>query len=107
MKYELINPSDLIFFDACSDIVALFCVLMIISAYGAKNIETDWTGPMYLFGITDDQLDIELEMDVDSFVNINREDINNCFQSFRYNSERSSMNNIVDRAHGLKLKEAS
>ena len=104
MKYELINPSDLIFFDACSDIVAFFCVLMISSAYGAKNIETDWTGPMYLFGITDDQLDIELEMDVNSFANIHREDINECFQSFRYERERTSMNKIVDHAHSMKLK---
>ena len=106
MKYELINPSDLIFFDAESDIVAFFCVLMISCAYGAENTETGWSGPMYIMGIEDSQLEIELEMDVDSFININREDINNCFQSFSYNSERSSMNKIVDHAKRIKLKEA-
>jgi len=105
MKYELINPSDKIYFDADSDIVSFFCVVMISNGkFSAENTETGWSGAIYLFGISNDALEIELGMDVESFVNINREDINKCFKSFRYDSERSSMNKIVDYAHGLSLK---
>ena len=105
MKYELINPSDKVYFDAGSDLVAFFWSLMVGNgAYSAENTETGWTGPFYLFGISDVAIEVELEMDVDSFVNINREDIKKCFQSFRYDSKRSSMNKIVDYAHGMKLK---
>ena len=105
MKYELINPSDEIYFDAENDEVAFFCVLMIGGGkFSAKNTETEWSSPFYLFGISSEALDIELEMDAESFINIHRDDINKCMQSFRYVRERTSMSKIVDRAHGLILK---
>ena len=105
MRYELINPSDKIEFEADEDQIAFFCVLAIGDGrYGARNIETEWSSSMYLFGIEQSQLEIELGMDTETFCELRRDDINACFQSFRCVHERSSLNDICAYANGMKVQ---
>ena len=105
MKYELINPSDKIEFEAESDMIAFFSVLMLSDGkYAAENIETKWSSPLYIFGIKTEALEMELGMDVEAFCELYRDEINACFQSFHCVHERSSLNDICAYAKGLSVK---
>jgi hypothetical protein len=104
MKYELINPSDKIEFEAESDEIALLCVLNISSAYAAENLETGWKSPFGMFGYTEDDLIRDLGRDVETFCELYRDEINACFKSFHCVHERTSLNDICKYANGLKVK---
>ena len=108
MKYELVNPSDEIYFDAPSDSIAFFCALVVGGgAYAAKRTDTgEVIGGFYLLGIEQEAVAKELGEPVEPFIEANHEAINACFRSFRYIRERSSMNRIVDYAHGCRVKGA-
>lgn len=108
MKYELINPSDKIFFEADTKEIAFLCSLFLGNGkYSARNVETDESTNMYFFGIEDETLTKELGMHVDLFCKENAKEINKCFKSFYVEGERSSMNDICAYAHGLSVKENS
>lgn len=104
MKYELINPSDRIFFDAENNKIAQFCSTYISTGYTYENTETGESGNMYIFGIDEDGILKEFGCDIKTFIKENAKEIQACFASFRYSSGRTSMNRIVDFAHSIKMK---
>ena len=104
--YELINPSDKILFDAENNKIAFFCTMILSNGkFGCDEINGDYKSSLYILGIDEETLIFEIDMDIDSFIELYRDEINECFKSFRYVNERSSMNKIVDCAHNMILKE--
>jgi hypothetical protein len=105
MKYELINPSDKIEFEAESNEIAFFCVVMLEPRYAAQNLETEWSSGIYLFGITEEVIEKELNRDIENFCELYRDEINACFKSFHCVGARTSMNDICKVANAMKVKE--
>jgi len=108
MKYELINPSDQVFFEAEDDKVAFVASLLVGSGqYAAKRTDNGETAVgFYLFGINAEELERQLGCSGDEFIEKERLHIADAFASFAYSHGQSSLNAIVDRAHemGRRLK---
>lgn len=105
MKYELINPSDKIEFEAESDLLAFFCVLMLSEGkYCAENIQTKWSSSLHIFGMGESELELELGMDVEAFCELYKDEINACFQSFHCVNVKTSLNDICHRANSMSVK---
>lgn len=103
MKYELSNPSDKIFFDAASDEIATICALFLGNGmYAAKR--EGWSSGFYLMGICEEEINRLFKPNIDAFIKINRLEINEAFQSFRYDNKRTSMNQIVREAHNVIIE---
>lgn len=104
-KYELINPSDKIYFDAPSPKVALIAVNLLSPAYGA--IPIDGRGehiPImmlqnfdeYFAGLYGKKLNTD-----DLFKTRLGPEVAVCLESFQLGHERSSMNDICGHAHEM------
>lgn len=100
MKYEIINPSDKCFISSDNERVAKFCCLLLGNGmYGLENTETKETVfPIYLFGMSEKVKIEEFGEPLELFLDNNRKQIAECFKSFEYASERTSINNIGKRA---------
>lgn len=101
-QYELINPSDKIFFDAESDEVAFTAACLIGPGYGAKrkgawDIAIDFTP----FGVSADRFKELMGHTVGEYIDLKRREISESLASMRYDTERSSINKIVDFAHTI------
>lgn len=96
MKYEIINPSDKCFISSENERVAKFCCLLLGKGmYGLKNAETGETVfPVYIFGMSEKVVLEELGEPLETFSHNHRSEIAECFKSFEYASERTSINNI-------------
>lgn len=100
--YELVNPSDAIIFDAISEKIAFLSVMFLSQRYAARDLETGEIAiGFYFMGISSEEIDKQLGETLDTFVVKNFLDLANALHSFRYKTERSSMNEIVKRAHVL------
>lgn len=100
MKYELINPSDKIYYDA-PDVVHSACATALIStAYGGACLdEGGENSPIFLLSSASDWIEERSGMSVDDFIAKNAQSLHDTLASFRYDSERTSMNKIVASAH--------
>ena len=99
MKYEIINPSDKCYITSNSELVARFCCLLLGNGrYVLRDENNNDIGNMYLFGATKETLDEEYEGDFNVFAKTHWKDIVECFKSFEYAGERTSINNIGARA---------
>ena len=111
MKYEIINPSDKCYISSENDKVAKFCCLLLGNGrYGLKNAETgENVFPIYLFGMSEKVIIEEFGEPLEAFLKNNKTQIAECFKSFEYASERTSVNNIGERANAFykKLMEAA
>ena len=99
-KYEIINPSDKCFIYSDNLRVAKFCCLLLGNGrYGLTDCETNETAfSIYLFGISEEQIVKEFGEPLDKFMEHNKVEIVECFKSFEYPYERTSLNNIGERA---------
>jgi len=104
MRFELINPSDYIEFEAESMFIAgLICALQ-GGQVSSKNMETGETTPFFIFGGMDEWLKQNNEA-AETVIDNNKNKIIEALKSFRYpKGERTSMNNIVGWAHKLADK---
>ena len=101
-EYELVNPSDEIYFCACDDTIAFVCSLLMGQGYGAKRVDgAEFGHCFYLFGISEEAFEKEVGMPWKVFLEERRMDIATALQTFRYARERTSLNKIVDYAHGM------
>lgn len=67
--------------------------------YGLDNAETgEHIFPIYLFGMGEEVKLIEFGEPLEDFLIHHRSEIAECFKSFEYASERTSLNNIGARA---------
>ena len=109
MKYEIINPSDKCFISSDNERVAKFCCLLLGNGmYGLNNAETgEDVFPIYIFGMSEKVMLEEFGEPLKDFLSNHRLEIAECFKSFEYAGERTSLNNIGERARILyeKLKE--
>lgn len=101
MKYELINPSDKIFYDAPDVIHSAVATALISTAYGGACQEKDGEdSPIFLFGDASEWIKERSGIGVEDFIEKNAQSLFETFQSFRLASgKRTSMNNIVGAAH--------
>jgi hypothetical protein len=100
MKYELINPSDKIYFDAPDVVHAATATALISTAYGGKCLEDGGEdSPVFLFSSASDWVQNRSGMTVDEFIENNAQTLHDTLASFRYDTERTSMSRIVDAAH--------
>lgn len=108
MKYELVNPSDQVFFEAEDDKVAFMASLLVGNGqYAAKRTDNgEIAVGFYLLGISAEELERQLGCSCDAFIEKEGARLADAFTSFVYSHGRSSLNAIVDRAHemGRRLK---
>lgn len=109
MKYEIINPSDKCFISSDNERVAKFCCLLLGNGmYGLENAETgEDVFSIYIFGMSEKATLEEFGEPLEDFLQNHRLEIAECFKSFEYAGERTSLNNIGERARIFyeKLKE--
>lgn len=100
MKYEIINPSDKCFISSDNERVAKFCCLLLgRGMYGLENAETGETAfPICLFRMSKKIIIEEFGEPLQDFLKNHRLEIVECFKSFEYASERTSLTNIGERA---------
>lgn len=99
--YELINPSDAIIFDAPDDDVATAAVTLVDDRLGWKNKTTGeeggFIGVQAMVGtLPEDVVPALLEI-----LSGRRVEVEEALYSFRYQGIQTSLNPIVDKAHGL------
>lgn len=112
MKYEICNPSDACYLEADDSKVAAACILFLGNGqYPTKNADTGESiaGSFFLFGGDIEQTWKHFHgIGLDEFMSIreNKEKLAACFESFKYKCERTSMNNIGERAkqHAIALR---
>ena len=100
MKYELINPSDKIYYEAPDQIHSAVATALLSNAYGGKCLDDSANdSPIFLFGGAAEWIEEKSGLTVDQFIEKNAQTLHDTLKSFRYASERTSMSRIVDAAH--------
>ena len=100
MKYELINPSDAIFYDAPDAVHSAMATALLSSAYGGNCLEnSEHSSPIFLLGGASEWIEEKSGLTPDEFIEKNAQTLHDTLKSFRYEGERTSLNRIVDRAH--------
>lgn len=111
MKYEIINPSDKCFITSDNEKVACFCNLLLGNGmYGLRREDGTDADNIHLFGYDADALNADYEGDFQQFSKTHAKEIADCFKSFEYAYERTSLNDIGSRAeryaeHFVKVAE--
>lgn len=99
-KYELINPSDKIFYEAPDAVHSAVATALISTGYGGNCLtEGGENSPIFLMHSASEWIEKRSGMTVDEFIEKNAESLYEVLSSFRYSSERTSLNKIVDTAH--------
>lgn len=98
MQYELINPSDKIYFDADEHIVAWLAVVLIGNGmYGAETETEKNNIPICLFGWRE-TFKITFQKEPEQALEENKKQLTKCLFSFRTAHERTSLNDICKNA---------
>jgi hypothetical protein len=104
MKFEIGNPSDQYFLEADDAKVAVACILFLGNGqYFCTNVETDESIAGAFFALGGDVEETWKHfhgIGFEEFISKpeTKKKMADCFASFRYAGERSSMNNIGKRA---------
>lgn len=100
MKYELINPSDKIYYDAPDAAHSAMATALLSSAYGGECLDnSEHNSPIFLLGGAPEWIKEKSGLEPDEFIERNAQTLHDTLKSFRYASERTSMSRIVDSAH--------
>lgn len=103
MRYEIINPSDKCFISSENEKVACFCNLLIGNGKYALHRENGETADsIHIFGYSEEKLNADYEGDFQKFADNHIKEIIDCFKSFEYAGERTSLNNIGAVAQHLQ-----
>ncbi len=104
MKFEISNPSDACYLEADDQKIATACILFLGNGqYPTVNVDTgeQIAGSFFIFGGDIEQTWKHFHgIGLDEFMSTPgvKEKMAECFESFRYKYERTSMNNIGARA---------
>lgn len=100
MKYEIINPSDKCYISTDNERVAKFCCLLLGNGmYGLVNAFTgEKVFGIKMFNFPEEDIIKEFGEPLEDFMLHNKFAIADCFLSFAYDSERTSINDIGGRA---------
>lgn len=107
MKYEIINPSDMCFIESEDELIAITACLTIGNgAYGLKNSSGETVCPILSFGGADEFLEKKFggAASYQKYFDENLLKIAVTLETFSYPSERTSLNNIGERAKMLAVK---
>ena len=101
MKFELINPSDAVFFEAPSLLVAAFAVVYLSPSYGAKEVNGNLEVPIFMFGGAEEWFEKQLNVkDIKETFRTVAKDVAACLKTFHLGKgKRTSINNICKYAH--------
>lgn len=102
MIYELINPSDAIYFDGDFELPVMGAAVALLGEgkYGLKDDQDRLIVPMWLFGGSEEWF-ADLGTTLDNELTNKKLEIATFLETLRYKSERSSMNNIGARAKAI------
>jgi hypothetical protein len=107
MKYEIGNPGDQCFLEADDDKVAAACILFLGNGqYFCTNLATGEKVPGTFFALSGDVNETwkaYLGISFEEFITLpeSRKDMSECFKTFSYAHERTSMTNIGKNAEIL------
>lgn len=105
MKYEIINPSDKCYITSDNEKVACFCNLLLGDGmYGLQREDGTSADGIHLFGYSEEALNADYEGNFEKFSKDHAKEIAECFNSFEYAGERTSLNNIGARAECFAKK---
>lgn len=96
MKYEIINPSDKCFIEAESDTVAALVGNALGNGYYGVRDENG-KAVLHIMQSVSEAVNMT-EDELSAFIDSHHREIRKAFESFRYASERTSLNNIEARA---------
>lgn len=96
MTYEIINPSDKCFIEAESDTVAALVGNALGNGYYGVR-DANGKPVLHVMQSVTEAVNMT-EDEVSAFIDSHHREIRKAFESFRYAAERTSMNNIGQRA---------
>lgn len=100
MKYELINPSDKIYYDAPDQAHSAVATALLSNGYGGKCLDNpEHDSPIFLFTKADNWIFEKTGLTPDEFIEQNAQSLHDTLKSFRYDTERTSLTKIVSMAH--------
>lgn len=100
LKYELINPSDKIYYEAPDQIHSAVATALLSNGYGGKCLDDSaHDSPIFLFSDPSEWIKEKSGITAYQFIESNAQTLYDTLKSFRYASERTSMSRIVDSAH--------
>lgn len=95
MKYEIINPSDKCFITCDNEKVAKFCVILLGNGmYGLRQENGETVDGCFRLFDTEENLNADFDGSFEQFGKDHAQEIANCFKTFEYASDRTSLNNI-------------
>lgn len=99
--YEIINPSDRAYCDAPTDPLAVAAIAIL--SEGRYSVRREgFTGPLFLFGGHDEWFAANADgVTFEAFMLANLAGIADVLASVRLAGERSSANDLVERAHWM------
>ncbi len=101
-KYELINPSDEIYFEAKNDKIAYTVATLMGRGFGAENTETKEIAVDFNpLGVPKPEFEENVDCEYDEWLESNKQEIIEGLKSMEYADERTSLYKIVDNAHSL------
>lgn len=106
MKYEIINPSDKCYITSDNEKVACFCNLLLGEGMYGLQREDGTDADNIHFEYTEEALNADYEGNFGQFCKNHAKEIAECFKSFEYAGERTSLNNIGERAEYFAKKFA-
>lgn len=100
MRYELINPSDKIYYEAPDAIHSAIATILLSVSYGGECLDdSEQSSPIFLFGGAEKWVKEKSGKTMQEYLRANAQSIRDTLLSFRYEGERTSMSRIVDIAH--------
>ena len=102
MRYEIINPSDKCFVSGDNfEAVCAAVALLGEGRYALESEDTKTTMPFFMFGGLDEWWVEKFGRKFQAYFDSAKSDIATVLDTFKYNGERSSMNNIGAYAERL------
>lgn len=103
MRFEIINPSDKAFMEASGLKVAAIAVTLVGNGmYALREVDGDAHVPMFMLGGAEEWFQEHFDMGVqESYDSLSDGDLCRTLMSVELAGDRSSLNDIVKKAHGL------
>lgn len=100
MKYELINPSDKVIYDAPNKLISGMATLSLSAGYGGDCLDNpEQSSPIFLFGGGSEWLEEQSGLELEACFKTHAAELVKTLRSFELVGERTSLNDIVTVAN--------